>query len=394
MTNKNKQKRSSESKAAQEEKRRALKEQAAKDAKSLEEVPEIKPQAFSKGQLNAFILIGVGIAKLFNIGKAIRMGGEPAKLCLLYFLDDDVCSDDGLNTFLRFKYMLSLQVLVTVVTIALQCWKSEDVLIRYTGSLLVPVFTTSLALVANNLVLNQRAVWYREIMMAFVVTVTTMPGKSHLPFLTGTKQQNNTVQSLVLMTFCCFTLFDAFEWGSTIFQDKAGWSGANPQKVGYCLRSERLLRNVAMPIAIKLADNKTARCEASQRSGPKANNSAEAPAGGCVNPKRTMADTAVAVDSAARHSRLISCQRGIYGSKRTTPTATAWPRMAFRGWDAGAADRPYKSVTKAPKGPSNNVVSPPWFSTRRVFNHVMADMVKKTPVKVTKVCRHENGGGG
>uniref|UniRef100_A0A7S3L6F8 Uncharacterized protein n=1 Tax=Amphora coffeiformis TaxID=265554 RepID=A0A7S3L6F8_9STRA len=218
MTNKNKQKRSSESKAAQEEKRRALKEQAAKDAKSLEEVPEIKPQAFSKGQLNAFILIGVGIAKLFNIGKAIRMGGEPAKLCLLYFLDDDVCSDDGLNTFLRFKYMLSLQVLVTVVTIALQCWKSEDVLIRYTGSLLVPVFTTSLALVANNLVLNQRAVWYREIMMAFVVTVTTMPGKSHLPFLTGTKQQNNTVQSLVLMTFCCFTLFDAFEWGSTIFQ--------------------------------------------------------------------------------------------------------------------------------------------------------------------------------
>jgi len=218
MTNKNKQKRSTETKTVQEEKRRALKEQAAKDAKTLNADHEIKPQGLSKGQLNAFIIIGVGISKLFNIAKAIRLGEEPAKLCLLYFLDDDVCSDDGLNSFLRFKYMLSIQVLVTVVTTALQCWNSEDVLIRYTGSLLVPVFVTSLALVGNNLVLNQRAVWYRDIIMTFVVTGVTMPRKSHVPFLTGTKQRNNTIQSLVLMTFCCFYLYDVFDWGFTIFQ--------------------------------------------------------------------------------------------------------------------------------------------------------------------------------
>ena len=151
MTNKHKQKRSTETKVAQEEKRRAVKEQAAKDVKTLEPVPEIKPQAMSKGQLNAFILVGVGITKLVNMEKAIRVGDEPTKMCLLYFLDDDVCSDDGLNTFLRFKYMLSIQVLVTVLTIALQCWNSEDVLIRYTASLVAsPVFAASLALVGNN----------------------------------------------------------------------------------------------------------------------------------------------------------------------------------------------------------------------------------------------------
>ena len=218
MTNNKKQKRSTETKVAKEEKRRALKELATNDAKSLKQIPEVNPSAFSKGQLNAFILIGVGITKLVNIGKAIRRGEEPAKVCLLYFLDDDVCSDDGLNTFLRFKYMLSIQVLVTVVMVALQCWNSEDVLIRYTGSLLAPVFATSLALVANNLVLNQRAVWYRDILMTFVVTGLTMPRKSHLPFWTGTKQPNNTLQSLALMIFCCFALFDVFDWGYTIFQ--------------------------------------------------------------------------------------------------------------------------------------------------------------------------------
>ena len=81
-----------------------IKEQAAaQDAKKLEPVPEMKPQAMSKGHLNAFILIGVGLTKLVNMGKAIRVGDEPTKMCLHYFLDDDVCSDDGLNTFLRFK---------------------------------------------------------------------------------------------------------------------------------------------------------------------------------------------------------------------------------------------------------------------------------------------------
>lgn len=222
MSNKNKQKRTSEAKAAQEEKRRALKEHAAKDAKKLEPVPEIKPQALSKGQLNAFILVGVGITKLINIGSAIRIGDNTTKMCTDYFLDDDVCADDGLNLFLRFKYMLSIQVLVTVVTVVLQCWSSDDVLIRYTASLLVsPVFATALALTGNNLVLNQRAVWYRDIIMAFVVTAVTMPAKSHLPFATGTKQSNNTFQSLVLMIFCCFNLFDVAEWVVTLYQSGA-----------------------------------------------------------------------------------------------------------------------------------------------------------------------------
>ena len=57
--------------------------------------------------------------------------------------------------------------------------------------------------------------------MTFVVTAVTMPPKSHLPFWTGTKQPNNTLQSLALMTFCCFCLVDAIEWSYTLFQSGA-----------------------------------------------------------------------------------------------------------------------------------------------------------------------------
>lgn len=223
MTNKNKQKRSKEAKEVQDQKRQVLQEKAA-NAKMVEAstMPEVKPTHFSKGQLSAVMLVGVGISKLINIGKSIRMGEEPTKLCTQYFQDEAVCTNDGVNTFLRFKYMLSIQVLFTVMAVVLQCWQTDDVLIRYTGSLLVsPVFATAFALVLNSTILNQQSVWFRDVIMAFILTAVTMPPKTHIPFVTGKKESNKSFQSLSLMIFCCFALYDMFEWGSTLMQSGA-----------------------------------------------------------------------------------------------------------------------------------------------------------------------------
>ena len=221
MTNKNKQKRTQEAKNAQEQKKQALKEKA-ETAKSLEPAPEIKAEGFSKGQLNAIMLIGVGITKLMSIGKAIRLSEEPTKTCTQYFRDDSYCSDDGLNVLLRFKYMLSIQVLVTVVAVVLQLWQSDEVLVRYGGSLLAsPVFATVFTLVLNDAVFDQKTVWTRDVLVAMVLTYVTMPAKDQMPFLSGKKQPNNTFQSFALMTFCAFSLFDLGDWVATIFQSGA-----------------------------------------------------------------------------------------------------------------------------------------------------------------------------
>ena len=220
MTNKNKQKRTQEAKDAQDQKRQVLKEkaEAAESAKSYD-APEADTEAFSRGQLNAIILVVVGIAKLRNISKAIRMNDEPTKLCTQYFHEDSYCSDDGMNMLLKFKYMLSLQVLATVVTVVLQSWQSDEVLVRYVGSLLAsPVFATAFAFVLNDAVFDQKTVWLRDVLVAGIVTYVVMPPKDHLPFLTGKKQRNNTFQSLALMTFFAFSLFELGDWFSAIFQ--------------------------------------------------------------------------------------------------------------------------------------------------------------------------------
>lgn len=219
MTNKNKQKRTTEAKDAQEQKRQTLKEKA-EAAKSVEMAPEVKPDdSFSKGQLHALMLVGVGIAKLMNMSKAIRLNEEPTKICTQYFRDDNVCADDGLNVLLRFKYMLSIQVLLTVLAVVLQCWKSSEVLVRYGAALLVsPVFYTAFCLVLNDSVFEQRTVWMRDVIVAMILTYCTMPARDQLPFVTGQKQPNNTFQSFAIMTFCAFALFDLGDWLVTLIQ--------------------------------------------------------------------------------------------------------------------------------------------------------------------------------
>lgn len=226
MTNKNKKNRTQEAKAAQEDKRKAFEEKkAASQAKAPGSVTDVDPsekQNFTLSQFNVILLLGVGCMKLMNMSSAIRKGDEPTKLCKDYFVDDDICLDDSVNTFLRFKLMLSVQVMITVLAVALQCWRSEDVLARYTGTLLgCPVMITGLVLASNNRVIDQRTAWFRDIIMAFILTLFTMPPKENMPFLTGKKQANNTLQSLVIMIFCCFCFGDLVNWGSTIVNDGA-----------------------------------------------------------------------------------------------------------------------------------------------------------------------------
>ena len=218
MTNKTKSKRTKEAKEAQEKKRQALKGQATKDVNSTE-TPSVTDAPFGKGQLNALLLLLVGVAKLMNLGKAIRVGDEPSSMCTRYFLDSSVCSDEGLNNLLRYKVMLSLQVLATVAALTLQCWQMDDLLIRYSGVLLFsPAFATSFAFVLNKDTLNQRTVWLKDVVVVFFLAWMTIPRKSHVPFITGTKQSNKTIQSLCLMVFCFVSLFEMYQWGSTLYQ--------------------------------------------------------------------------------------------------------------------------------------------------------------------------------
>lgn len=65
MTNKNKQKRTTEANEAQEQKRQVAKEKA-EAAKSVDSPPPGVPEDgfFTRGQLNAVLLVGIGLTKV------------------------------------------------------------------------------------------------------------------------------------------------------------------------------------------------------------------------------------------------------------------------------------------------------------------------------------------
>lgn len=225
MTNKNKKNRSQEAKTAQEEKRKSLKEQAEKDKLASTPLTEVNPYekpSFTKGQFNLILLLGVGFTKIMNISKSIRaeQSDVATHICTQYFIDDDVCLDDGVNTFLRYKLVLALQVLCTVGVVSLQCWKSEDVLLRYTGCVLAtPVMITSCTFAMDHEMIDQRTAWYRDIIMGFILTAFTIPPKTHIPFVTGKKQTNNTFQSSALMVFVCFYAVVMLKWARALLMD-------------------------------------------------------------------------------------------------------------------------------------------------------------------------------
>jgi hypothetical protein len=123
--------------------------------------------------------------------------------------------------------------------------------------------------------------------------------------------------------------------------------------MGYCRLLEALLIKVDMTTAIMLPRRLVAmfphefRCELLMVVDRRR---AVAPAGGWVTPSFTMAAMANAAPKLCRsHTGTMS--------KYDTDTAivmdTTWPKMTFRGCEAGAAVSPYRSVMDAPKGLRN-----------------------------------------
>lgn len=212
MTNKNKRSRSKEEKAAIEEKRPALQQQAL-PAKTDEDAAEIKPGIFTKGQFGSLILLSMGALRMMLVGDAIRgEGAEPSRVCLQYMSDDTACGDDGVNAFLRFKFQMSIQVFLAVLALILQCWRSEDVLRRYMATLVFsPIMTMVFAFVMNEEVL-EKGVLKQQVLLAAALSMVAFPDRAHIPFLTGERYFAISLQSFALMTLGCVNLYDIFNW--------------------------------------------------------------------------------------------------------------------------------------------------------------------------------------
>jgi hypothetical protein len=212
MTNKNKRSRSKEEKAAIEEKRQALQQQAS-PAKPDEDAAEIKPGIFSKGQFGSLILLSMAVLRIMLVGNAIRSeGAEPSRVCQQYMSDNTACADDGVNAFLRLKFHMSIQVFLAVLALILQCWRSEDVLVRYMATLVVcPIATMVLAFSMNAEVLED-GVLKQQVLLAAALSMVAFPDRAHIPFLTGERYFTISLQTFALMTLGCVNLYDMFTW--------------------------------------------------------------------------------------------------------------------------------------------------------------------------------------
>jgi hypothetical protein len=199
----------------------------------------------SPGQLAALILLTLGISRLMQVKSALRMirhvhnveeSAESndqnnsiitaaAPICLDYILrlPQVVCVDNVVNTWLHFKYMTGLQVLLTTCGMWIRggCWCNEDLLKAFNAVLvLTPIVTTAFCFLIqldknNNGVLNERHIWKQSI-MCVVLSLVAMPGApSQLPFFinntsttssTKTRSSYKTVSSLMLMTLFCMQM--------------------------------------------------------------------------------------------------------------------------------------------------------------------------------------------
>lgn len=207
--------------------------------------PALQKGIFSPGQLAALILLTLGVSRLMQVKSALRShasGGvlghisssstvesdinndnttasssvemKPAPICLDYILNlpEIVCVHDVVNTWLNFKYMTGLQVLLTTLGMWIRggCWNNENVLRGFNALLiLTPIVTTAYALlIKSEGVLNQSRIWQQTI-MCVVLSFVASPLQSQLPFINRTLGQATsstkrtsykTVSSLMLMT--------------------------------------------------------------------------------------------------------------------------------------------------------------------------------------------------
>jgi hypothetical protein len=209
---------------------------------------------FSPGQLAALILLTLGISRLMQVKSALRHEQDgaakaAAPICLDYIMhnnnnniimsSDIVCVDDVFHTWLNFKYMTGLQVLLTTCGMWLRggCWFHEDLLRAFNAVLvLTPIVTTAvvwLMQLDNNssntnddsndkalgvgggvdVLLNPARIWQQAIMCAVLSFVAMPATRSQLPFIsnrlssiTKTKASHKTLSSLLLMTLFCMQM--------------------------------------------------------------------------------------------------------------------------------------------------------------------------------------------
>ncbi|KAL7568424.1 hypothetical protein ACA910_012140 [Epithemia clementina (nom. ined.)] len=221
----------------------------------------------TRGQLTALIFLGMGIARLFQVGDAIRkeesvmmnMGNQSSleeeasnnnnttmpttislqasQTCLHFFKDtgdgeewtpETTCLEDGFNALLKYKYALGWQVAALVAAMILQCWHVEAWLMRFNVGLVIlsPIFpSVLLLLMAVPTLLSKASIW-PHVIMALVLSYLGSPTSvDWIPFVTGRRglaaalgipprHDPKSVQSLMLLA--CASLFfvqGVVHWG-------------------------------------------------------------------------------------------------------------------------------------------------------------------------------------
>lgn len=209
-----------------------------------EAIPQIKPFAFTNGQLTSLIFLSVGISRIMQIRSSFanfehnsatqieNNSTDPflydnvttttvaSKICLEYLGTEDVCINDSINTLLRFKHFTSIQTCFIVSFLLAQIWSAENVLQKLNSLFVIcPIGTgmTALYIVQNpQYGVISSGVFLQQLLMCIVLTVISNSGwqlwkqEYNIPRGTGTNYYQS-LPNLSLLFLSGMSLYDAIQ---------------------------------------------------------------------------------------------------------------------------------------------------------------------------------------
>jgi len=136
---------------------------------------------FKSPQLNALILLSIGVSRILQVRSTFAVAGEAAPVCVQH-LNEAACLDDTILSLLKYKFGVALQLTIVAIACILQCWNTEPVMTKLNALFaFTPMLTGVQALHAASII-DSKQTW-AQLWVALVLFALCAPTSLQaLPF--------------------------------------------------------------------------------------------------------------------------------------------------------------------------------------------------------------------
>jgi len=136
---------------------------------------------FKSPQLNALILLSIGVSRILQVRSTFAVAGEAAPVCVQH-LNEAACLDDTILSLLKYKFGVALQLTIVAIACILQCWNTEPVMTKLNSLFaFTPMLTGIQALHAASII-DSKQTWAQLWVVMVLFALCAPTSLQALPF--------------------------------------------------------------------------------------------------------------------------------------------------------------------------------------------------------------------